>query len=175
METGWAEEGRLLVPSGVKVLEPEVRYQGWQNDGQRRCKAFEDVVGILDDRRYDQTPQRLEKQQTHRRRWTKAPPVLGPQNSLRHSEAWKESWETRQRLAAEWASPAESPRSRWLCCSPGTSPTPLLVLHHRPSSQKPQRPAQTCLETQRNTLNRPRWWDWCEELTVHHIITVINK
>lgn len=75
MKIRQAEEGPLLIPSGVEVLEPEVGYQGRQNDGERRSKAFEDVVGILDDRRYDQTPQRLEKQQTHRRRWTKALPV----------------------------------------------------------------------------------------------------
>lgn len=90
MKIRQAEEGPLLIPSGVEVLEPEVGYQGRQNDGERRSKAFEDVVGILDDRRYDQTPQRLEKQQTHRRRWTKALPVCtnwgvgvgGRQNSL---------------------------------------------------------------------------------------------
>lgn len=90
MKIRQAEEGPLLIPRGVEVLEPEVGYQGRENDGERRSKAFEDVVGILDDRRYDQTPQCLEKQQTHRRRWTKAAACVhqlggwggGPQNSL---------------------------------------------------------------------------------------------
>lgn len=65
----------LLLPGGVEVLEPEVGYERGQDDGERRGEAFEDVVGVLDDRRDDQTPQRLEKQQTHRPRWTKAQPA----------------------------------------------------------------------------------------------------
>lgn len=60
------------LPGGVEVLQQEVGYKRGQDDRQRRGEALEDVVCILDDRRYDQTTQRLEKQQTHGRRWTKA-------------------------------------------------------------------------------------------------------
>lgn len=48
-----------LVPGGVEVLEPKVGDERREDDGERRGKAFEDVVGVLDDRRDDQTAQRL--------------------------------------------------------------------------------------------------------------------
>lgn len=49
------------LPCGHEVLQPQVGDKCGQDDGERRGKAFEDVVGVLDDRRNDQTAQRLEK------------------------------------------------------------------------------------------------------------------
>lgn len=98
-------------------------------------------------------------------------PTLGGSGhySLWYSEDRQQRCEVCWCLAAERALPAESPRPRWLCCSPGASPTPSAALHRRPASQKPQRPGQTYLETRRNTH---RWWDYGEELTAHHITAI---
>lgn len=52
---------QFALPCGHKVLQPQVGDECGQDDGERRGKAFEDVVGVLDDRRDDQTAQRLEK------------------------------------------------------------------------------------------------------------------
>lgn len=49
------------LPCGHEVLQPQVRDECGQDDGERRGEAFEDVVGVLDDRRDDQAAQRLEK------------------------------------------------------------------------------------------------------------------
>lgn len=49
------------LPCGDEVLQQEVGDESGQDDGQRCGEAFEDVVGVLDDRGNDQTAQRLEK------------------------------------------------------------------------------------------------------------------
>lgn len=60
MSGGLAVQPSAL-PRGDEVLQPEVGDESGQDDGERRGEAFEDVVGVLDDRRDDQTAQRLEK------------------------------------------------------------------------------------------------------------------
>lgn len=56
---GGLEVQQSALPCGHEVLQPQVGDECGQDDGERRGEAFEDVVGVLDDRRDDQAAQRL--------------------------------------------------------------------------------------------------------------------
>lgn len=66
---GGLEVQRPALPCGDEVLQPEVGDESGKDDGERRGEAFEDVVGVLDDRRDDQTAQRLEKNDKQAEKW----------------------------------------------------------------------------------------------------------
>lgn len=55
----------VCVPGGVEVLQTEVGYECWQDDGEWGGKPLQDVVCILNDCCYDQPAQSLETHTGH--------------------------------------------------------------------------------------------------------------
>lgn len=58
---GRGAQQSAALPCGDEVLQPKVGDERGQDDGERRGKAFENVVGVLDHGRNHQTAHRLEE------------------------------------------------------------------------------------------------------------------
>lgn len=99
----------LYLPSRVKVIQQKIWNEGRTDDGQRGCKAFEDVVCIFNDHGYNQATQSLQME-----------------NSVFYSVLNKNTTKKYERVIKQ---PVARQQCRWLCYIPETSLTVWLLVH----------------------------------------------
>ena len=79
----------VCLHSGIKVVQPEVWNERGQDDGQGGGEAFEDVVGVLNDRRNNQTAKSLHTMQKNTLRWNTVYAFISPKYTHKNSRAYR--------------------------------------------------------------------------------------